>query len=118
MNEMDIKPLLIRMSQGDEEAFQTIYDLTRDQAFGLIYYLAPNKHDVPDIMSEVYIELFKSLDNYRQDQKFSSWFNGPDYSASSELEAEKLAQDSHFGKDERDVFRTASIGDGRSSIPS
>lgn len=76
MNEMDIKPLLIRMSQGDEEAFQTIYDLTRDQAFGLIYYLAPNKHDVPDIMSEVYIELFKSLDNYQLEQKFSSWFNG------------------------------------------
>jgi hypothetical protein len=34
MNEMDIQPLLIRMSQGDEEAFQTVYDLTRDQAFG------------------------------------------------------------------------------------
>ncbi|MGO4791779.1 sigma factor [Paenibacillus sp. 2KB_20] len=76
MNEMDIKPWLIRVSQGDEEAFQTIYDLTRDQAFGLIYYLAPNKHDVPDIMSEVYIELFKSLDNYQLEQKFSSWFNG------------------------------------------
>lgn len=34
MNEMDIQPWLIRMSQGDEEAFQTVYDLTRDQAFG------------------------------------------------------------------------------------
>ncbi|KOR89507.1 sigma-70 family RNA polymerase sigma factor [Paenibacillus solani] len=76
MNEMDVKPWLIRMSQGDEEAFQAVYDLTRDQAYGLIYYLAPNKHDVPDIMSEVYIELFKSLDNYQQEQKFSSWFNG------------------------------------------
>lgn len=56
MNEMDIEPWLIRMSQGDEEAFQAVYDLTRDQAFGLIYYLAPSKHDVLDIMSEVYIE--------------------------------------------------------------
>ncbi|MCV4231397.1 hypothetical protein OHJ21_09475 [Virgibacillus sp. LDC1] len=56
MNEMDIQPWLIRMSQGDEEAFQAVYDLTRDQAFGLIYYLAPSKHDVLDIMSEVYIE--------------------------------------------------------------
>ncbi|WP_394055513.1 hypothetical protein [Paenibacillus sp. 843] len=54
MNEMDIQPWLIRMSQGDEEAFQAVYDLTRDQAFGLIYYLAPSKHDVLDIMSEVY----------------------------------------------------------------
>lgn len=76
MNEMDIKPWLIRMNQGDEEAFQTVYHLTRDKAYGLIYYLAPNKHDVPDIMSEVYIELFKSLDKYQQEQKFSSWFNG------------------------------------------
>jgi len=76
MNEMDVKAWLIRMSQGDEQAFQTVYDLTRDQAYGLIYYLAPNKHDVPDIMSEVYIELFKSLDKYQLEQKFSSWFNG------------------------------------------
>ncbi|MGG3279143.1 sigma-70 family RNA polymerase sigma factor [Paenibacillus solani] len=76
MNEMDVKSWLIRMSQGDEEAFQAVYHLTRDQAYGLIYYLAPNKHDVPDIMSEVYIELFKSLNNYQQEQKFSSWFNG------------------------------------------
>ena len=75
MNEMDIKPWLIRMSQGDEEAFRAVYDLTRDQAYGLIYYLAPNKQEVPDIMSEVYIELIKSLDNYEQGQKFSSWFN-------------------------------------------
>lgn len=76
MNEIDLKPWLIRMSQGDEEAFQAVYDLTRDQAYGLIYYLAPNKHDVPDIMSEVYIELFKSLKNYQPKQKFSTWFNG------------------------------------------
>jgi len=76
MNEMDIKPWLIRMNQGDEEAFRAVYDLTRDQAYGLIYYLAPNKQDVPDIMSEVYIELIKSMDNYEQEQKFSSWFNG------------------------------------------
>ncbi|WP_433943835.1 sigma-70 family RNA polymerase sigma factor [Paenibacillus sp. SN-8-1] len=76
MEDIEIHPWLIRMSQGDEEAFQIIYELTKDHAYRLIYYLAPDKQDVGDLMSEVYMELLKSLDNYQQDQKFRSWFNG------------------------------------------
>lgn len=76
MEEMNIHPWLIRISQGDEEAFQMIYELTRDHAYRLIYYLVSDKQDAGDLMSEVYVELLKSLDNYQRDQKFSSWFNG------------------------------------------
>ncbi|MEK4118478.1 sigma factor [Paenibacillus sp. FSL W8-0919] len=118
MNEMDIKPWLIRMSQGDEEAFRAVYDLTRDQAYGLIYYLAPNKQEVPDIMSEVYIELIKSLDNYEQGQKFSSWFNGLIIRQVRNWKRKSwLAKESYAGKGEGSIFRTASFGVGRSSIP-
>ncbi len=76
MKDIDFQPWLIRMSQGDEEAFQVVYEATRDQAFRLIYYLTPNKEEVGDIMNVVYMQLLKSLDNYNQEQKFSSWFNG------------------------------------------
>ena len=54
MKDIDWSPWLIRMSKGDEEAFRTVYEATRDHAYGLIYYLAPRKQDVGDIMSEVY----------------------------------------------------------------
>lgn len=76
MKDLDLNPWLIRMSQGDEQAFQVVYEATRDHAYRLISYLAPSKQDAPDIMSEVYLELFRSLKNYDVEQNFNSWFNG------------------------------------------
>ncbi|MBD8498011.1 sigma-70 family RNA polymerase sigma factor [Paenibacillus arenosi] len=76
MKEMDIHPWLIRMSQGDEEAFQIVYQMTRDHAYRFIYYLVPNKQDVEDVMSEVYLELLRSANNYFPGQNFRAWFNG------------------------------------------
>jgi len=76
MKNIDWSPWLIRMSQGDEEAFRKVYEETRDHAYRLIYYLSSSKEDVPDIMSEVYIELLRCVDKYRPDQPFAAWFNG------------------------------------------
>ncbi|NJJ39850.1 sigma-70 family RNA polymerase sigma factor [Paenibacillus apii] len=76
MKELDLNPWLIRMSQGDEQAFQVVYESTRDHAYRLISYLAPGKQDIGDIMSEVYFELYKSLSKYDPEQNFASWFNG------------------------------------------
>jgi RNA polymerase sigma-70 factor, ECF subfamily len=76
MKEIDLDPWLIRMSHGDEEAFQVVYDSTRDHAYRLITYLASAKQDVGDIMSEVYLELLRSLNKYDPDRNFTSWFNG------------------------------------------
>lgn len=76
MKEMDLLPWLIRMSQGDEEAFQEVYEATCDEAYRLIYYLVPNKQDAPDLMNEVYMELLRSVSNYQHEQRFSAWFNG------------------------------------------
>jgi len=76
MKNIDWSPWLIRMSQGDKEAFRMVYEETRDHAYRLIYYLTSSKEDAPDIMSEVYIELLKSAGNYRPEQSFKAWFNG------------------------------------------
>jgi len=76
MKNTDWSPWLIRMSQGDKEAFQTIYEQTKDHTYRLIYYLSSSKEDVADIVSEVYIELLKSAHKYKPEQPFSSWFNG------------------------------------------
>jgi RNA polymerase sigma-70 factor (ECF subfamily) len=76
MKDLDLTPWLIRMSQGDEQAFQTVYEATRDHAYRLISYLAPRQQDANDIMSEVYLELFRSVHTYDPQQNFGSWFSG------------------------------------------
>ncbi|OKP81713.1 RNA polymerase [Paenibacillus helianthi] len=76
MKDLDLNPWLIRMSQGDEEAFQVVYEATREHAYRLIGYLAPSRKDIADIMSEVYFELYKSVGRYDPELQFNSWFNG------------------------------------------
>jgi len=76
MKDEDLQPWLIRMSQGDETAFRIVYEGTRDQAYRLICYLAPDKEDAADLMSEVYIALLNGIGGYNADLPFRSWFNG------------------------------------------
>ncbi|MNO20826.1 ECF RNA polymerase sigma factor SigW [compost metagenome] len=76
MKDLDLTPWLIRMSRGDEEAFQVVYEATRDHAYRLIGYLAHNRQDIADIMSEVYFELYKSVGKYDPELQFITWFNG------------------------------------------
>ncbi|CAH1220420.1 ECF RNA polymerase sigma factor SigW [Paenibacillus auburnensis] len=76
MKDLDLTPWLIRMSQGDEQAFQIVYEATRDHAYRFISYLAPRPQDAGDIMSEVYLELFRSVHKYDPQQNFGSWFSG------------------------------------------
>lgn len=76
MKDLDLTPWLIRMSQGDEQAFQTVYEATRDHVYRFISYLAPRQQEVGDIMSEVYLELFRSVSAYDPQQNFGSWFSG------------------------------------------
>lgn len=76
MKEVDVKTWLIRMRQGEEGAFQEVYRVTRTYVYNLIYFLVPHKQDVDDIMSEVYVELIRSVDKYDVEQSFTSWFNG------------------------------------------
>ena len=76
MKDQDLQPWLIRMSQGDETAFRVVYEETKDQAYRLIYYLAPNKDDAADLMSEVYMALLGGIGGYKPELPFRSWFNG------------------------------------------
>src|SRR5690606_22942902 len=76
MKTIDWSPWLIRMSQGEEEAFRMVYESTKDHTYRLIYYLSPSKEDVADIMSEVYIELLRNVRKYRHELSFEAWLNG------------------------------------------
>lgn len=76
MKDPDFHLALQQMMQGDQVAFQKVYESTKDHIYRTVYFLAQNKQDVSDIMSEVYIELFKSIPKYDCKQSFRSWLNG------------------------------------------
>lgn len=76
MQDPEFHQLLQRMVQGDMAAYADVYLATKDHVYRSVYFLAQNKQDVGDIISEIYIELFKSIAKYDFNKPFRSWLNG------------------------------------------
>lgn len=76
MNDQEIVQCLVQMKQGDEEAFRNIYALTCHDVLRTITWLV-HANDVQDVMHEVYIQIWKSADQYDAQQRpFSFWVKG------------------------------------------
>ncbi|QMV42761.1 sigma-70 family RNA polymerase sigma factor [Cohnella cholangitidis] len=76
MQDQEIRPWLARMIQGDSDAFQYVYEQTKDDVYRLLVFLLNHKEDAGDVMSEVYLNLHRSLPNYNFNQSFQYWLNG------------------------------------------
>ncbi|XEC94730.1 sigma-70 family RNA polymerase sigma factor [Paenibacillus tarimensis] len=76
MKDQDIHPWLRRMIQGDSDAFTQIYRMTRDHVYRTVRFLIGHKEDAADVVSEIYIQLYRSLPAYNFEQPFRFWLNG------------------------------------------
>lgn len=66
--------LLIRkLRQRDEKAFREIVELYRDRVYNLTFRMMGNAEDAEDVAQEVFISVFKNIDSFRGDAKFSTW---------------------------------------------
>ena len=72
----ELHPWLRLMVQGNTAAFQEIYSRINDHIYRTVYFLSPNKGEVEDIVSEVYIALFQALPSYDFNKPFRTWLNG------------------------------------------
>jgi len=61
------------MRERDEKAFREIVELYRDRVFNLTYRMAGNREEAEDLGQEVFISVFKHIDSFRGDAKFSTW---------------------------------------------
>lgn len=60
---------------GDKEAFKSLYDKHIGNVYGLCYRLTGDKGLAEDAAQEVFIQLWKKLDNYQGQSKFSTWLH-------------------------------------------
>lgn len=74
--DQSFQTLLERTSQGDREAFEVVYIQIKEKVYRTVYFLLKDKNDLHDVVSEVYIELFKSLGKYDGSSPFQSWLHG------------------------------------------
>jgi RNA polymerase sigma-70 factor, ECF subfamily len=66
-------PLIARAAAGDASAFQRLVEQHRSMVYRLAYQFAGNHYDAEDIAQEVFIKVYRSLDQFRRDAQLSSW---------------------------------------------
>src|SRR5262245_10985436 len=65
--------LLARLRERDEQAFREIVRQFEDKVFGLIYRMLGNRPEAEDVTQEVFITVFKTIESFRGEAKFSTW---------------------------------------------
>jgi RNA polymerase sigma-70 factor (ECF subfamily) len=65
--------LVRRLRDRDERAFREMVDEYGDRVFNLTYRMLGNREEAEDLAQEVFITVFKSIDSFRGDSKFSTW---------------------------------------------
>lgn len=72
MSELE-RSLLRRLRDRDERAFRELVDEQRDRVFNITYRMLGNRHEAEDVAQEVFISVFKTIDSFREESKFSTW---------------------------------------------
>jgi RNA polymerase sigma-70 factor (ECF subfamily) len=65
--------LIGRLKQRDEQAFNEIVRLYGDKVFSLVYRMIGSRSEAEDIAQEVFVTVFKTVDSFRGEAKFSTW---------------------------------------------
>jgi RNA polymerase sigma-70 factor (ECF subfamily) len=73
MDLRDEGELIRRLQQHDEKAFQKCVRLYQDKVYGLVYRMLGSQAEAEDVSQEVFVTVFKSIDSFRGDSKFSTW---------------------------------------------
>lgn len=65
--------LIKKCINGDNDAFSEIVTRYKKLIYNVVYNMIKNRDEVNDIAQEVFIRIYKSLDRYNPEYKFSTW---------------------------------------------
>jgi RNA polymerase sigma-70 factor (ECF subfamily) len=65
--------LIARLRDRDEQAFSEVVRQYMDKVFSLIYRMLGNRQEAEDVAQEVFITVFKNIESFRGEAKFSTW---------------------------------------------
>jgi RNA polymerase sigma-70 factor, ECF subfamily len=72
MTELE-RALLRRLRNREERAFRELIELYRDRVFNVTFRMLGDRAEAEDIAQEVFIAVFKTIDTFREEAKFSTW---------------------------------------------
>ena len=65
--------LIARLKERDEQAFNEVVRAHGDKVFSLVYRMIGNRAEAEDLAQEVFVSVFKTIDSFRGEAKFSTW---------------------------------------------
>ncbi|MFL2935804.1 MAG: RNA polymerase sigma factor [Myxococcota bacterium] len=68
--------LLARISEGEEIAFNLLYERYFKRVYGFVSRRMGNRADIEEVTQEIFISLLSSLGSYRGESVFSAWLFG------------------------------------------
>lgn len=70
MNEIE---LIQGLRNGDEAAFKYLVDTYKDRIFNTAIGIVQNAEDAEDVAQEVFIQVYRSIHNFKGESKLSTW---------------------------------------------
>lgn len=70
MNELD---LIQQLREGNEQAFKSLVTNYQDLVFNTALGIVQNSEDAEDVAQEVFIQVYRSIDQFKGDARLSTW---------------------------------------------
>ena len=67
--------LIGRAVVGDTSAFRQLYERHRADVARLVYRMLAGRGDLEDVVQEVFVQVYRSLKDFRGQSKFSTWLH-------------------------------------------
>jgi RNA polymerase sigma-70 factor (ECF subfamily) len=67
--------LIARCMEGDSTAFRQVYRQHRSAVYGVVARMISNDADREEVVQDVFLQVFKSLQNFRGSAKLSTWIH-------------------------------------------
>jgi RNA polymerase sigma factor (sigma-70 family) len=71
----DEERLIARAAGGETAAFRQLYERHRADVARLVYRMLGARADLEDVIQEVFVQVYKSLKDFRGQAKFSTWLH-------------------------------------------
>jgi len=70
---MDDEKLVLRFQNGDETAFEALYEKYHKRLYDLAFRMSNSEADSKDALQDTFIEVYRSIQNLREPKYFSLW---------------------------------------------
>jgi RNA polymerase sigma factor (sigma-70 family) len=70
LNELE---LIQGLRNGEEAAFKELVDTYQDRVYNTVISIVQNAEDAEDVTQEVFIQVFRSIHNFKGESKLSTW---------------------------------------------